>query len=78
MEVSLETSSEAITLLTNTIIREQRIPSEWNDRYIINLFKGRGSASIHGNYRGLKLTDHVVKVIERTAEKQIRANVSVD
>ena len=78
LKASLETSSEVITSLANAIIREERIPSEWNDSYILSLFKGKGSASALGNYRGLKLTDHVLKVLERTVEKHIREIISVD
>ena len=78
LKASLETSGEVITSLANVIIREERIPSEWNDSYILSLFKGKGSASALGNYRGLKLTDHVLKVLEQTVEKHIREIISVD
>ena len=78
LKASLETSGEVITSLANAIIREERIPSEWNDSYILGLFKGKGSASALGNYRGLKLTDHVLKVLDRTVEKHIREIISVD
>ena len=78
LKASLVTSGEVITSLANAIIREERIPSEWNDSYILSLFKGKGSASALGNYRGLKLTDHVLKVLERTVEKHIREIISVD
>ena len=78
LKASLETSGEVVTSLANAIIREERIPSEWNDSYILSLFKGKGSASALGNYRGLKLTDHVLKVLERTVEKHIREIIPVD
>ena len=78
LKASLETSGEVITSLANAIIREERIPSEWNDSYILSLFKGKGSAAALGNYRGLKLTDHVLKVLERTVKKHIREIISVD
>ena len=54
LKASLEISSEATTLLANVTIGEGKIPSEWNDSCITILFKGKG------NYRGLKLTDHVL------------------
>ena len=31
----------------------------------MSLLKGKGSTLQRGNYRGLKLTDHVLKVVER-------------
>ena len=78
LKASLETSGAVITSLVNVIIRGVRIPSEWNDSYILSLFKGKGSASALGNYRRLKLTDHVLKVLKRTVEKHIREIISVD
>ena len=38
---------------------------------IINCFKGKGDALECGNYRGLKLLDHVMKIFERVIEQLI-------
>ena len=38
----------------------------------MSLFKGNGSALDRWNYRGLKLTDQVLKVVEKIIEKIIR------
>ena len=46
--------------------------------YIINLFKGKGDALLRGNYRGLKLQEHVMKVLEYTLNIIIREKVSTD
>ena len=55
----------AITELVNRIIHEENIPEDWKDSFIINCYKGKGDATDRGNYRGLKLLDHVMKVLER-------------
>ena len=46
--------------------------------YILNLFKGKGDALDRGNYRGLKLTEHVMKVLERIADMIIRDMIEID
>ena len=73
-----ESCIQLITDLANSIVQEGKIPSEWNDSYIISLFKGKGDALERGNYRGLKLTEQVLKVIERIFEKIIRGIVDID
>ena len=40
--------------------------------------KGKGDALERGNYRGLKLLDHVMKGMERVIEKIIRERISID
>ena len=55
--------------LINTIISEGKVPINWRDSIIIRLFKGKGDALDLSNYRGLKLTDHVLKVIEKSGRK---------
>ena len=38
--------------------------SEWDDSFIFSVFKGKGEVIDTGNYRGLKRTEHVLKVVE--------------
>jgi hypothetical protein len=37
------------------IIAEGKIPSNWQESYIVSLYTGKGDALNRGNYRGLKL-----------------------
>ena len=41
MKTSSNVCSEMIADLTNSIIRENTMPSEWNDSIIISLYKGK-------------------------------------
>ena len=52
--------------------------SEWDDSFIFSVFKGKDEAIDTGNYRGLKLTEHVLKVVKRIIEVIIRDVVNVD
>ena len=58
--------------LIEDIISEGRIPTDWQESYIVNLYKGKRDALNRGNYRGLKLIDQVMKVLERVVESLLR------
>ena len=72
------TGATLVTNLANAIIKYGKIPTDWESSYIINLYKGKGDALDRGNYRGLKLLDHVMKVMERIIERIIRDIVSIN
>ena len=46
--------------------------------FILNLYKGKGEALDRGNYRGLKLTDQVMKLLERMLDFFICNMVDID
>ena len=68
----------AISELVNLIIYEENITGEWKYSFIINCYKGKGDATDCGNYRGLKLLEHVMKVLERVFESCICSQVDIN
>ena len=58
--------------LAAAIIRNGKVPSDWEQRFIVCLYKGKGDAFERGNYHGLKLTEQVMKVLERIVNSLIR------
>ena len=64
-------------LITSVMIHG-KIPEDWEMSFILNLYKGKGDALNRGNYRGLKLTEHVMKVMERIVDEMIRELISID
>ena len=46
--------------------------------YTVCLYKGKGNTLERGNYRGLKLTELVMKILERIVDGLIRQLVSID
>ena len=68
----------ALTSLFNGIIHEGVVPNGWHLSYIINLYKGKGDALSRGNYRGLKLQEQMMKVLEHILNEIIREQVSID
>ena len=63
--------------LTEDIISKGYIPSDWQESFIVNLYKGKADALNRGNYRGLKLIEQVMKVLERVVEGLIRQRAEI-
>ena len=78
VKASEDTGIELITSLANQIIKDCVIPQDWQSSVIVNCFKGKGDALDGGNYRGLKLVDQVMKVIERVIGKLLRERIDID
>ena len=70
--------SKIIADLMNAIICDGKFPADWSDKIIVSLFKGKRDALDQNNYRGLKLTDHVLKDIERVVKSIIFETVNID
>ena len=64
--------------LTVAIIRDGKVPSDWEQSFIVCLYKGKGDALETGNYPGLTLTKQVMKVLERIVDGLIRQVVSIE
>ena len=69
---------KSITNLANRIIKEEHIPSDWNLSHNVSLYKGKGDALSRDNFRGLKMLDHAMKIIERVLDSVIRPQVDID
>ena len=64
--------------LAVAIIRDGKVPSDWEQSFIVCLYKGKGDTLERGNYPGLKLTEQVMKILERIVDGLIRQLVSMD
>ena len=64
--------------LAAAVIPDGKVPSHWEQSFIVCLYKGKGDALERGNYCGLKLTEQIMKVLERIMECLIRQLVSID
>ena len=73
-----EAGAEEVCDLVENIISEGCIPTDWQESFIVNLYKGKGDALNRGNYRGLKLIEQVMKVLEGVVEGLIRQRVEID
>ena len=51
--------------LCNGIVKEGSIPEDWKSSVVLPIYKGKGDPMQCGSYRGIKLLEHAMKVIER-------------
>ena len=54
------------------------MPEKWKTSVVVLIFKGKGDVMDCGAYRGVKLLEHAMKIVERVLEKRIRELVKVD
>ena len=64
--------------LCQRVLDGKGMPEEWKTSVIISIFKGKGDVMDCGAYRGAKLLEHAMKIVERLLEKRIRELVKVD
>ena len=62
LKASGYTCIDTVTDLVNAIIHGGKLSSDWHISLIANSFKGKDKVIEHGNYRGLKLIEQVMKV----------------
>ena len=67
-----------ITDICNRVVKEGRIPEDWCKSWMVNVYKGKGDALQCGSYRGIRLLEHVLKVLERVIEARVRRIVKID
>ena len=63
-----DTGATMIRDLATAIIRDGKVPTDWEESFIVCLYKGKGDALDRGNYRGLKLTEQAMKILERIVD----------
>ena len=51
-----------LTKLFNEILRSKRMPEEWRRSTLIPIYKNKGDIQNCGNYRGIKLMSHTMKL----------------
>ena len=64
--------------LCQQVLDGKGIPDEWKTSVVVPIFKGKGDVMNCGSYRGFKLLDRGMKIIERVLERRIRALVDFD
>ena len=55
-----------------------KIPEDWSRSWMVNVYKGKGDALACGSYRGIKLPEYAMKVLERVIEGRVRKIVKID
>ena len=59
--------------LCQRLLDGRGMPDEWKTSVIVPIFKGKGDVMSCRSYRGVKLLEYAMKIVERVLERQIRA-----
>ena len=54
------------------------IPDEWKTSVIVPIFTGKGDVMSCRSYRGVKLLEHAMKIVERVLERRIQTLVNLN
>ena len=66
-----------LTRLFNRLLMGEQMPKEWRRCMLIPIYKNKGDAQCHGNYRGIKLMSYTMKIWERIIETRLRDRVEI-
>ena len=64
--------------LCNVIVKEGSIPEDWKSSVVLPIYKGKGDPMECGSYKGIKLLEHAMKVVETVFEYRIRQQIEID
>ena len=64
--------------LCQRVLNGKGMPEERKTSVVVPIFKGKGDVMDCGAYRGVKLLEHAMKIVERVLEKKIKELVKVD
>ena len=64
--------------LCQRMLDGEGMPEEWKTSVVVPIFKGKGDVVDCGAYRGVKLLEHAMKIVERVLENRIRELVMID
>jgi len=70
--------TQRILDLCNGIVKGGCIPEDWKSSVVLPVYKGKGDPTECRFYRGIKLLEHAMKVVERIFAHRIRQQIEVD
>jgi len=78
MQATGDTGTQLILDLCNGIVKEGCIPEDWKSSVVLPIYKRKGDRMECGSYRGIKLLEHAMKVVEMIFEDRIRQQIDID
>ena len=58
-------------------MKEGSIPDDWKSSVVLQIYKGKGDPMECGSYRGIKLLEHAMKVVEIILELKVKSSILV-
>ena len=72
-----EEGIEWVWNLLKTCWVEEGKPSDWEESEMVTLYKQKGDSMECENYRGIKLMEHILKLLERVIEGKLRKIIDI-
>ena len=72
-----ETGTLWMTDVCNAVVKDGEVPEDRSKSWMVNVYEGKGDALTCGSYRGIKLLEHTMKVLERVIEGRVRKIVKI-
>ena len=72
------TGIKVMVELFQQVLDSRGMPKKWKISVVVPIFKGKGDVMSCGAYRGVKLLEHAMKIVERVLEKRIRCLVNMN
>ena len=80
VEVWKCTEEERVDMLWDklqNIYEQAKMQEEWRDSVIVPIFKEKGDTQECGNYKGIKLMSHTMKVWEKVIDRRLRGETTM-
>jgi len=69
--LSGEIEIDVMVELCQSVLDGRGMPDEWVLSVVVPIFKGKGDAMSCGAYRGVKLPEHSMKIVEKMLERRL-------
>ena len=63
--------------LLQKIFEQEKMLEEWRDSLIVPIFKQKEDIQDSGNYRGIKMISHTMKIWERIVDRRLSEETSI-
>ena len=60
------------------VLEEEQMLAEWKKSVIVPIYKQKGDPLECGNFRGIKLLEHGMKMFEKIVERRLRKLITVN
>ena len=71
-------AEKVVIQLHQRVMDGKEVPNEWKTSAVVTIFNGKEDVMSCGSYKGVKLLEHAMKIIERVLERRIRALFDFD
>ncbi|GFR59887.1 RNA-directed DNA polymerase from mobile element jockey-like [Elysia marginata] len=72
IKVLEESGVDIMVDIIGTVWEEEEMPEDWKQSEIVPIYKQKGDPLDCGSYRGIKLLEHGMKILEKIIERRLR------